>query len=103
MTIQPVLEEALAKVNHLADTPPPDTARRASPEELRAAVATLPADWGADLCQATVMLKVDRMLALIENVQTQAPELAETLAQWVHDFEYEKLLNLVAPQTAPQT
>jgi hypothetical protein len=56
---------------------------------------TLPAAWAADLYQAAVALDNDQMLALIEAARPQAPHLADTLAQWVHNFEYKKLIALV--------
>ena len=69
------------------------------PEALRAAVETLPAAWAIDLYQATVALNNDQMLTLIEDIRPQAPHLADTLAQWIHNFEYRKLMALVAPET----
>jgi signal transduction histidine kinase/DNA-binding NarL/FixJ family response regulator len=84
-----------------AITPAPDVVMSVSPEDMRAAVETLPAAWTADLYQAIVALDADQMLALIETVRSQTPHLADTLAQWVHNFEYKKLMALVAPETAP--
>ena len=71
-----------------------------SPGELRAAVETLPAAWAAELYQAAVTLNNDQMLALIEGIRPQAPHLADTLVQWVHNFEYRKLMALVASETS---
>ena len=79
-------------------TPAPNTAASVSLEDLRAAVETLPAAWGIDLDQAITALDADRMLALIEAIRPQAPHLADTLAQWVRDFEYEKLMTLIASE-----
>jgi signal transduction histidine kinase/DNA-binding response OmpR family regulator len=82
-------------------TPPaPEAATSVSPEELRADVEKLPAAWATDLYQATVALDINQILALIEAVRPQAPHLADTLAQWAHDFEYEKLMALIAPEAA---
>ena len=81
-----------------AVTPPSDAAASVSLEELRAAVETLPAAWATDLYQAVVALNNDQMLTLIEAVRPQAPHLADTLAQWVHDFEYDKLMVLIASE-----
>lgn len=67
-----------------------------TPESLRSMLAALPAAWIADLRQATVTLDAARMSALIAEVRPQAPRLADTLAQWVHDFDYEKILQLTA-------
>jgi signal transduction histidine kinase/CheY-like chemotaxis protein/DNA-binding LacI/PurR family transcriptional regulator len=79
-------------------TPAPETTASVSLEELRAAVETLPAAWAADLYQATVGLDTERMLALIETVRSQAPHLSATLAGWVRDFKYERLMALIAPE-----
>jgi PAS domain S-box-containing protein len=76
----------------------PDAAASPSREDLRATVETLPTAWAEDLYQAVVALDNDRMLALIEVVRPRAPHLADTLSQWIHDFEYEKLMTLVAPE-----
>jgi CheY-like chemotaxis protein len=81
-----------------AVTPAPDAAVSVSPEDLRADVETLPAAWATDLYQAVVALDVDQMLALIVAARPQAPHLADTLAQWVRNFEYKKLLALIAPE-----
>jgi hypothetical protein len=67
-------------------------------EDLRAAVETLPAAWATDLYQAVVVLDADRIRELVEAVRPQAPDLTDTLARWVRDFEYGKLMDLVAPE-----
>jgi predicted ATPase/signal transduction histidine kinase/CheY-like chemotaxis protein len=79
-------------------TPTPETTAVVSLEDLRAVVETLPAAWVADLYQAAVALDNDQMLALIEAVRPQVPHLSDTLAGWVHGFEYERLIALVAPE-----
>ncbi len=66
-----------------------------SAEWLRMAVATLPATWIADLHQATVALDTDRLAALIALIRPRVPRLADTLTQWVHNFEYEKITQLL--------
>ncbi|HOU13045.1 MAG TPA: ATP-binding protein [Anaerolineae bacterium] len=63
---------------------------------LRAALATLPAAWVADLRQATITLDAARLLALAADIRPQAPRLADTLSQWVHNFDYEKIIQLTA-------
>ncbi|MCP4544815.1 MAG: hypothetical protein GY832_47725 [Chloroflexi bacterium] len=50
--------------------------------------------------QAVTILDADQMLALIEAIRPQAPHLADTLAQWVRNFGYEKLIALVTPEAA---
>jgi signal transduction histidine kinase len=81
-----------------AVTPALEAAASVSLEDLAASVETLSAAWAADLYQAAVALDVDRMLALIETVRPQAPYVADTLAGWVREFEYEKLLALIVPE-----
>jgi len=68
----------------------------ATQEGLRSALAALPAAWITDLYRATVALDADRMLALIADMRPQAPRLADTLSQWVHNFDYEKIIQLTA-------
>jgi len=70
---------------------------RVPPNELREAIEKLPPSWTADLRQAVIALDVENMLALIESIRLQAPQLADVLAKWVHGFEYEKLMALVEP------
>jgi signal transduction histidine kinase/CheY-like chemotaxis protein len=81
------------------DTPTPDPAESVSLPELRAAIDTLPTAWATDLDQAVTTLDADQMLTLIEAIRPQAPHLADTLGQWVRDFEYDKLVTLIAPET----
>jgi CheY-like chemotaxis protein len=79
-------------------TPAPAVAASVSLEDLYAAVETLPAEWAADLYQAAVALDPEQMLALIKAVRPRVSHLSDTLSQWVRDFEYEKLIALVAPE-----
>jgi two-component system sensor histidine kinase/response regulator len=83
-----------------AITPAPAAATSVSMEELRAAVESLPAAWATDLYQATVAADINQILVLIEAARPPAPHLADTLAQWAHNFEYDKLTALVAPEEA---
>jgi CheY-like chemotaxis protein len=80
-------------------TPAFDEAAIVSLPELRAAIETLPAAWAADLYQAIATLDINQILELIETVRQQAPDLADTLAQWAHDFDYEKMMTLISPET----
>jgi len=80
-------------------TSAPEAVASVSMVDLTTTVEALPAAWAADLYQAAVILDADRMLALIETVRPQVPHLADTLAQWVRDFEYEKLIALITPET----
>ncbi|MCP4544063.1 MAG: response regulator [Chloroflexi bacterium] len=80
-----------------AITPTPEATTSVSLADLSAALETLPATWTAELYEAAVVLEPEQMLALIKAVRPQAPDLADTLAQWVRDFEYDKLMALIAP------
>ncbi len=80
-------------------TPALDEAASVSLLALRAAVKTLPATWAADLYQAIVALDNSQIFALSEAVRPQAPDLADTLAQWVHNFKYDKMMTLISPET----
>jgi CheY-like chemotaxis protein len=79
-------------------TPMPDRAAGVSFDDLRVATEKLPAEWVADLHQAAVTLDVEWVLALVEPVRSQAPQLADTLAKWARNFEFDKLLALNTPQ-----
>jgi len=79
-------------------TPASEEAASVSLEDLHAVVKTLPTAWARELHQAITALDAERMLALIDSVRPQAPDLADTLAQWVHSFEYDRLLALIAPE-----
>jgi len=76
-----------------------DEAASESLPALRAAVKALPAAWAADLYQAIVVLDNNQILELSEAARPQAPELADMLAKWVHDFEYNKMMMLISPET----
>jgi PAS domain S-box-containing protein len=74
-----------------------DAAAGVSQQELRTAVADLSAKWVDDLYHAAVALDADQMHTLIEAIRPQAPHLADRLAQWVHDFEYDRVIALIRP------
>ncbi|MCP4544065.1 MAG: response regulator [Chloroflexi bacterium] len=84
-----------------AITPVPEAATSVSLEDLGATLETLPTTWVAELYEAAVVLEPEQMLTLIEAVRPQVPHLADTLAQWVRDFEYDKLIALITPADAP--
>ena len=44
------------------------------------------------------LLQQEMLLKLIEAVGPQTPELAATLARWVQEFEYERVMDLVGPE-----
>ena len=64
--------------------------------DLRSIMPDLPADWAANMYQATTKLDAEQMLALITQIRPQAPRLADTFMQWIHDYEYEKIMELTA-------
>ncbi|MBN1878441.1 MAG: response regulator [Anaerolineae bacterium] len=66
----------------------------ATPDALRPELQTLPAHWAVDMYQATTELDADRMELLIDDIRSQTPRLADILTQWIHDFEYEKIMRL---------
>ncbi len=76
-----------------------ETPNHTSLKDLSAAVAQLPAVWATDLYRAAVDLNIGQMLALIEAVRSQAPYLSDVLTQWVHNFEYDRLMALILPVT----
>ncbi|MGC9395404.1 MAG: ATP-binding protein [Anaerolineae bacterium] len=65
---------------------------------LRTAWQALPPEWQADLHQAAVTLDAGRIEALVDDIRPQAPRLADSLAQWMHDFDYEKIIQLTEGQ-----
>ncbi len=67
-------------------------------DALQATVAKMPKPWTHDLYEAAAALDADQMLALIEAVHSQAPEVADTLTRWVHDYEYDKIIALLEPE-----
>jgi len=71
-----------------------------SSQDMQEGIKKLPASWSADLHQSAIALDIENMLALIESIRPQAPQLADVLTQWVHHFEYEKLMALVEPDTS---
>jgi CheY-like chemotaxis protein len=78
-----------------AGSPPPLT-----PDQLALATATataLPAAWRAELQQATVAADLDRMLALIDQLHSTDPALADQLTELARNFNYDQILQLVQP------
>ncbi|CAG0967977.1 partial two-component system, sensor histidine kinase and response regulator, partial [Gammaproteobacteria bacterium] len=71
-----------------------------TPDQLAIATLTataLPAAWRAELQQATVAADLDRMLALIDQLRSTDPALADQLAELAHNFNYDQILRLVQP------
>jgi len=82
------------------ETPTPATQvmEHVPTQDLRAAIDGLPTDRVADLHRAAVALDVARTLALIEDIRSLEPHLADTLAEWVTNFEFDRLLALTTPE-----
>jgi two-component system sensor histidine kinase/response regulator len=57
----------------------------------------LPTAWLAELRQATVAADLDRILALIDQQRSIDPALADQLAQWARNFDYDQILRLTQP------
>ncbi len=72
----------------------PQVEEELTPEVLNRMLQDLPTEWADALHQATTQLDADQMLSLIEEIQPRAPRLADTLTQWVNDFEYEQIMTL---------
>jgi len=68
-----------------------------SKEALQVFLATLPAEWMSMLHQATQQLDAEQMLACVAQIRPEHPRVADTLAQWIKDFEYERIMQLTAP------
>jgi PAS domain S-box-containing protein len=60
-----------------------------------AALAALPANWLADLQQATIKADLNLILTLIDQIREQNAALAGALADLAHDFEYKKILTSI--------
>ncbi len=67
-----------------------------STEAIHAILDTLPAEWTTALNQATQQLDADQMLACVAQIRPEHPRLADTLAQWIKDFEYERIMAVLA-------
>jgi CheY-like chemotaxis protein len=85
-----------------ADTARDDAALRSSWEAvqaaLQAALAEMPASWPHNLYEAATALDAGQMVALIDILRPQAPDIADTLAHWVHEYKYDKILALLEPE-----
>ena len=85
---------------YAADAPATGAPRPLTPDRLAIATVTataLPAAWRAELQQATVAADLDRMLALIDQLRSTDPTLADQLAELARNFNYDQILRLVQP------
>jgi CheY-like chemotaxis protein len=60
-----------------------------------AALAALPADWLADLQQATIKADLSLILNLVDQIREPDAPLADALADLARNFEYKKILTLI--------
>jgi hypothetical protein len=67
----------------------------AVPSELVDALAALPADWLADLREATVQADWDRILRWIDRIRGQNGPLADGLTDLANDFQYREMMKLI--------
>jgi two-component system sensor histidine kinase ChiS len=58
----------------------------------------LPADWVADLHRAAIAGEAKQILELIEKIKAEHNSLAGALAQWVHEFRFDKIVALTKQQ-----
>jgi len=66
-----------------------------SHSELVEGLAGLPADWVADLHQATIKADLNLILSLIDQIRRENPALADALADLANNFEYKRILTLI--------
>jgi len=59
------------------------------------ALAAQPAQWRTALKDALIVIDLDRVYALIKQIQEQSPALAAALKYYVDDFQYDKILALL--------
>ncbi len=74
----------------------PSSSVEIPPEILAAELAGLPAQWKNDLYRAAQELDNEKMLQLVAQARSEAPQLAGAIAHWIKDFEYEKILQTAA-------
>ena len=58
-------------------------------------LVALPADWVANLQQATILGNLDSILTLIDQIREQDAALANALAHLAHNFDHDKILALI--------
>jgi CheY-like chemotaxis protein len=59
------------------------------------ALAALPADWLADLQQATIKADLNLILSLIDRMRLNDPALAHDLAALARGYQYKRILSLI--------
>jgi len=66
------------------------------------ALAALPAEWLADLRQATVRADLNLMLRVIDRFRERDLALADALAELAQGFEYSKISTLIESAGGPE-
>jgi CheY-like chemotaxis protein len=72
--------------------------KEVSIETLKVQAQNLPAEWRIDIQQAALVGDVERLNTLVAQVRDQFPALARHLAQYVYNFEYNKIRQLIQPE-----
>jgi hypothetical protein len=57
----------------------------------------LPADWVADLRQAAIEADASELVALADSIREHKPDLAQVLKDWVSNFDYAAILDVINP------
>ncbi|NEO84418.1 MAG: response regulator [Spirulina sp. SIO3F2] len=63
--------------------------------DIQAALATMPEEWIARLQSAALDLDIAQVSKVVAEIPESQGELAQTLAGWVREFEFEKILDLL--------
>jgi hypothetical protein len=60
----------------------------------------IPADLREQLRDATLRADLDDMLAVVDRIQTRAPEIANELRRRLQSFDYQSVLSLLESEVA---
>ncbi len=66
-----------------------------TPEVFQAATRNMPPAWSNDFHRAATELDANRLIRLISDLSPHAPRIAEALTRWIHNFEYDKVIQLL--------
>lgn len=75
-----------------ADYPPPQVT---SVSQVAAALQTMPQDWRQTLHRAAMRGSDEQIMQLIQRLPPEQTTLAETLTNWVQDFQFDPILELL--------
>jgi two-component system, sensor histidine kinase and response regulator len=79
----------------VAETPQPLVAALENSMDLRAQLLALPEAWRSQFYEAASELNFNPCLALIEALPAEQAPLAQTLREWVNDFRFDTILELM--------